>query len=475
LLADVLGRSYGLRIEIGGKNAFTNGRVIRLPSLPMEGDSNFLNLVRGYIDHEAAHIRYTDFTVLAQAELSALEQHVWNCLEDWRVERELASHFPGCRVNFEWLIGHIFVDTADPVGGSPQDVWLEWLLSVIRRWSVPALDARSYAYALVLDREWPGLTVQIGAILSEARSHCPDTSTCVDYARRIVACLHSQQGLDPLLSQQVFPLDLGEVLQKMVMERAEQIGRCGVAKPGTKPLTPATGEDMVSIGRATAGLKARLHGLLQASRLTRSRPSRRGKLNTRKLHGIVTSDPRLFLSEGRRPALNTAVHILLDSSTSMRSHMETACRCCLALGQALDIQGISTGLTAFPGSQPDTVVPILEHGRKRQSAVTVQAKGGTPLGEAIWWVLQRMVTLPEDRKLLLIVTDGDPDNLAVAQDAIRAACMVGVEVLGLGIEAPAILKLLPDRSAVIEHIDDLPKAVFSLLEHSLVPQGRDKR
>ena len=42
LLADVLGRAYGVAVEIGGSEAFTTGRVIRLPSLPATGDATFL-------------------------------------------------------------------------------------------------------------------------------------------------------------------------------------------------------------------------------------------------------------------------------------------------------------------------------------------------------------------------------------------------------------------------------------------------
>ena len=34
LVASVLGRKYGVKVEIGGTDAYTDGTVIRLPSLP---------------------------------------------------------------------------------------------------------------------------------------------------------------------------------------------------------------------------------------------------------------------------------------------------------------------------------------------------------------------------------------------------------------------------------------------------------
>ena len=50
LLASVLGRKYGVEVRIGGDQAFTNGNIIQLPSLPLDGDENVIGLLRGYLD-----------------------------------------------------------------------------------------------------------------------------------------------------------------------------------------------------------------------------------------------------------------------------------------------------------------------------------------------------------------------------------------------------------------------------------------
>lgn len=60
LLASVLGEQYGVQVHIGGKTACTNGRVIYLPSLPVDCEPELLALARGFVDHEAAHIRHND-------------------------------------------------------------------------------------------------------------------------------------------------------------------------------------------------------------------------------------------------------------------------------------------------------------------------------------------------------------------------------------------------------------------------------
>lgn len=94
LVADALGRKYGINVRIGGNRAYTDGNNIQLPALPLDAGDTALNLARGYLDHETAHLRHTDFELLAKANLAPVEKHVWNILEDFMVERKLATIYP---------------------------------------------------------------------------------------------------------------------------------------------------------------------------------------------------------------------------------------------------------------------------------------------------------------------------------------------------------------------------------------------
>ncbi len=144
LVADALGRKYGVRVHIGGEHAYTNGRDIHIPSLPLDADETALNLARAYLDHESAHLRATDFEALVQAGLSQIEKHVWNILEDRMVEQKLAAVYPGCRNNLNWLIKHLFLNenTAD-VAEEPDAPTLDifnWLLISVRALDVHELE-----------------------------------------------------------------------------------------------------------------------------------------------------------------------------------------------------------------------------------------------------------------------------------------------------------------------------------------------
>ena len=517
LLADILGRAYGVSVEIGGSEAFTTGRVIRLPSLPAASDATFLGLVRGYIDHEAAHVRHTDFSVMALASMTPLETHVWNIFEDWRVEDKLAATYPGCRWNFHWLIRHLFLRPPSQPRPSAEAV-LGWLLLTVRSWSVPELVPQCRDEGDQLDHLWPGLRSRLETILTTMQGRCPDSFACVDYARQVVQCLadaarnpkpkrkaagppepsgpetisgnsagHQEgasqdapsavPGAPPDLQALIdakehhLPADFGQVLRQSLHSGAATIGRCAVATIGTKAITPLSAKDLSEIDQVTAGLRARLHGLLQATKLVRQAPSRRGRINPRQVHGIAIGDPRVFLTHQRRPAINTAIHILLDASGSMHSRIHLAGQCCHAVAQALSLTGISVGVTAFPGNQPDTVVPILRHGERVHANFVVDAGCMTPLAEALWWVLQRLAALPEDRRIVLIVTDGTPDDFGAVVDTIAKAKALGVEVHGLGIDAPEVRHILPLTSRSIATLPELPGAMFSMLESVLTNQG----
>ena len=517
LLADILGRAYGITVEVGGTEAFTNGRVIRLPSLPAAGDATFLGLVRGYIDHEAAHVRHTDFSVIGLAGMTPLEKHVWNIFEDWRVETALAASYPGCKRNFEWLIRHLFLQQHSH-SRPPAYAVLGWLLLTVRSWSVPDLDQRCQDEAALIDGQWPGLRLQLETILTSMRGHCPDSFACADYARQVVTCLadaarnpkpkrkavgppepsgpgiitgnavgksegSSQDGPFGVLGAGAdlqamidakdddLPADFGQVLRQSLNSGAATIGRSSVATIGNKGVSALSATDLAEIQHITAGLRARFHGLFQATRLVRQAPSRRGRLDPHRLHGVATHDPRVFLTLRRKPAINTAVHILLDASGSMDKRIKLAGQCCHAVGQALMQTGVSVGLTAFPGREQNSVVPILRHGDRLHANFLVDAGGMTPLSEALWWVMQRLVTLSEERRIVLIVTDGTPDNFTAVVDTIAKAKALGIEIHGLGIDAPEVHRILPLTSRSIATLPELPEAMFSMLESVLTNQG----
>lgn len=586
LIADALGRKYGVKVLIGGDRAYTDGKNIHLPGLPLHSDENVLNLARGYLDHESAHLRITDFALLNEARLSPIEKHVWNLLEDCMVEERLAAIYPGCRQNFKWLIRHVFLGqiTEESEGGnSPANHIFNWILYYLRSLSVSELGMERDKLASMIDDKWPDLRLQLEPIVQSVPMACTDTKSCIMVARKIVAIMEryvqkrqeklqtskdkkredtkddssarqtddspqnnrqdnvddsarsksqkepseasssstnnntkeedspgaTQEGdtsghensdasgsansgmkaLNPLQMlaeaitnpENLEPLDMAAIVASELesMEDENTRDKLSVALPINASFKAYTPEELRDIRRETASLRTKLNGLLQARNETRTRIARSGKVDLRRIGRLACKDTRVFARHTCRQGVNTAVHILLDASYSMENDkVNLASRATYALALALEnVAGVNVGVTSFPApfyyakvSEMDaaSVAIIKRHGQRMHDRFQVGCCGGTPLAEALWWLLQEMLHLKEDRKIILILSDGYPDSLTMAKEALKALEAHGFEAYGLGIQTNAMTTLLPkEQSGAIYELRELVSAVFELLRSAL--------
>ncbi|MCH5144479.1 VWA domain-containing protein [Desulfovibrio sp. UIB00] len=535
LLASILGDRYDVQVRIGGKEACTNGKVIHLPSLPIDCEPELLALAKGFTDHEAAHIRHTDFSVLKAANLNPVTFNLFNCLEDWRVEKKLSGIFPGCRRNLNWLILRFFVEQAQPRAGddSPALAVLDYVLLTVRAWDVDEVTpARQYA-ASIMEHHFPGLKEALDAIMVKAYIHCPDTKAAIEYAKQIALCIRQWEPPQPIETNkctsannkkavrqttretndstsqidqqpesactsapvqqsralnalplkalfhaeaQDLPQNIGEIMSiELANSSAESSGDAlTVAVEGTRHAAALPAEQKLQALQASIALRTRLQGFLQAQTQRRCSIGRRGTLHANSLYRLQVGNARVFQKESVQLGLNTAVHILLDVSGSMAgAPINLAKRACFAVTTALSrIRGVNPAVTAFPAATAtNSVFPIMRHGQAVPDQFDILASGGTPLPGALWWVLQTMLPLKEQRKMILVITDGMPDNPLAANNAIGVAQKLGFEVYGLGIRDEHITHLLPHTSRVANDLPDLVPAMFALLQVALLKGG----
>ena len=540
LVASILGDKYGVKVSVGGDRACTDGNTIILPTLPLDCDAQLLALARGFVDHEAGHIRHTNFQLLQESKLSPLQKHLWNTLEDWRCENALAAIFPGCRQHFRWLIDHHFgQDTSKAGGNNPALSVLNYVLYTVRAWDVPSIEKPRLHAASIVQKAYPGLTDALDSILTRVQQHSPDTQATISYALEMAAIIEqyaqskpspqkqskpqedstnsasqSEEGTcsdSQADSQQASPssapgaqahgrTDARRQLQKMLQADEEDLPKhmgeqlasalsaqsvptvhgIRVANTGIKHVSALPQHALEESLRNSRALRTRLHGLLQAKTQQPCVVGRRGKLHAPRLYGLVTHNPRVFLKRGEKKEVSTAVHILLDCSGSMGGYkMELACRACFAVATALyQCSGVNVGVTAFPvGSRTDgiAVYPMLKHGDRMHNNFQTSAMGFTPLAEALWWVLQNMHPLKEDRKIILILSDGMPDSVMAARHAVDHAKMLGFEVMGLGIQDNSMEMLLPAHSKVIHDLASLPPVMFTMLQQALLHSQGESR
>lgn len=102
----VFGRDRGLEITFEGEKAFAKDNQINFPNLDMsiEIDDDTVTLCRGFVDHHAAKLRYSDRNVLAEMrnaneKSNPLLWHLFDSVESIRTESSYTKEYPGAKKN----------------------------------------------------------------------------------------------------------------------------------------------------------------------------------------------------------------------------------------------------------------------------------------------------------------------------------------------------------------------------------------
>ena len=200
IVAAALGRKFGVEVGVGGHEARTDGRHIQIPAVPDDPGSR--GLAWGYLAHEAAHVRYTDFDVYGEAAREGpLQETLQNRIEDVRIERALAHPYPGTRATIATVLGRMLAEgrllAPEPTDHAAQ-VLAGYLLLALRQevlgQEVLELEARKAGETL--RQVFP---VAFIARLRTLMAEVPDmtsTAEAVDLARRIRRLIE-EEAKDP--------------------------------------------------------------------------------------------------------------------------------------------------------------------------------------------------------------------------------------------------------------------------------------
>lgn len=573
IVAAAYGEKFGVKVAIGNDTAYTDGQTIVVPNIPE--DYPHMDVLWGYLAHEAAHVRFTDFSVHREWGLHA---ELTNILEDCRIEQAMMRLYPGTRhslnevARYMLQAGHYEPVTEDNHPASILSGYiLYWLQAKVVGQSV--LDERLENAAAVVARVFPqGVVVRLNALLRKA-AQITTTAQAASLATEIIKMIEdekekveeqqqqqqsqpdqgqgeqSQQGDDSQdqpqagdgdqgqgqgqdqqgqgsdapsgqssqaqggddqsqapqqgsgagndgsgqdaakLLQQVLDAeeddlrgDAHDALKQELNQQARQDGDSNYRTARTAVETkndPKTAEQLLrSVKGTTSKIRAQLYGLVQASQRVASRTERTGKrVDSRRLHRVVAGDSRVFRRPADKARPNTAVHILVDMSSSMiesasngKQRQQIARESALAISLALDaIPGVNPAVTFFGYNQNQPVFSAIRHGERVQSRAgrfSLEASGTTPMAEAIWYAAFELSKTREERKMLIVVTDGEPDSTAACQAIIDLCEDSGIETIGIGVESTAVARLF-DKHIVINDAAALQRTLFKLMERSL--------
>jgi len=109
-----------------------------------------------------------------------------------------------------------------------------------------------------------------------------------------------------------------------------------------------------------------------------------------------------------------------------------------------------------------------------------KAMGGTPLSDGLAFAIDSISQRPERHRVILVLTDGAPNNSRVFARLVRQAREAGIWVVGVGIElgyaySEKLRALCPDKSVCVDDIEDLPMELIGALEEIVFPAVGGRR
>lgn len=185
-IARIMARNFGVEVTVGGDTACcrldSDPVTINIPYVAGD-DPDKMARLRGYIDHETGHVRFTDRQVyIDTCRNDRYLGRLLNMFEDVYVEREMARVYPGCRRNLEWLQRSVFAregdaltEKIDRLAAITQDdvrdvfdVADEYVLLRLRSHENAAIRPACSAVRDALERLMPGVAGRLDGVLYRA-------------------------------------------------------------------------------------------------------------------------------------------------------------------------------------------------------------------------------------------------------------------------------------------------------------------
>ena len=192
-LASMLGARYGVKVQVSGTGAFTDYRgkspIINLPLVTAERGQEVL--LRGYIDHEAGHVRYTNRKIFNNARVQRvyLVKTLWNICEDVYIERRMSAAFRGCGQNLRKIAIALFRGKIEPTTSEPVlEQALSYILYGCR--SIPVQELRPEAAVLRDAFPWPSILPELDTLITRS-AVTKNSDECLSLAEEMEALIIS--------------------------------------------------------------------------------------------------------------------------------------------------------------------------------------------------------------------------------------------------------------------------------------------
>lgn len=555
IVAAAYGEQFGVKVVLSGQNARTDGKTIVLPLL--DNMTKLKDVLFGYLAHESAHVRDTDFDVLGKCK-NASEKSFLNLVEDIRIEGEIQRAFPGTQFTLSAMEQYIFDQGWTPVSSAQDNEASILFLYLYHRMYGEVLKRECYSSALieesrkVVEQVFPsGIFVRLDVIFSKYMHTLSSTRECLKVARLILKAIKEAeeeekstvseesenttddtakngdaqsknqdlsndnnyesdssgtsfsgeqssekngdaeseyQSADTSLNGDFDTSGSGASLHEIVMQetdlpkdvmdnlkgqlqdqaREDGTGQChsiDTSDIGQLDLTQGSHEELQAGILSSSVIRSKLQGLLQAQSRERKWLHTRGKrVDGKRLSRAAMANPTIFIQRDIHKRPDTAVHVLLDNSGSMCDRQQTANQAAVSLALAVSsIPKCDIAVSAFPGMSESSVCPIIQRGQSVRACINrfdIPSTGSTPLAEAMLFSARELANSRREKKALIIVTDGDPNDAHTVRYMSRV--IEGhIDVYAIGIQSNSVSRLFKNWT-VINDVKELQGSLFDI-------------
>jgi hypothetical protein len=270
--------------------------------------------------------------------------------------------------------------------------------------------------------------------------------------------------------------DLGDMLKNAVdVVAASSSGRATSLPNIHKLPLKQQPVDMAGIRGSVNAVRTKTLNWMSSAAQSEVSHSRRGMtIDPTQLH-TVRLGGEIFVEETEGVDLNAAIQIVIDRSGSMGGCIVDAAKAAVATMVAFEVPGIKTQVSVFPvyDKDGDEGIAIVKRWDESSRVLSSRAgslgvQGGTPMAEAILAASAQLLYRQETLRLVLVVTDGDPDDLETTHDVIAKARTAGIAVAGVGINVDPSKVFGELHSANLTSINELSGAMVRLIKSALV-------
>jgi cobalamin biosynthesis protein CobT len=181
---------------------------------------------------------------------------------------------------------------------------------------------------------------------------------------------------------------------------------------------------------------------------------------------IAPSKVKPFSHEVRGRSTSAAVSLIIDQSGSMSAESSefantSAYATSIALSQMRNVKHevlyMQTS-SIFVAKKLSDLKPLVQNFK-------VEPFGGTPTDVLVARAMMDLALVNRDKKVIIVVTDGRPNDTCALESAIKDCEMLGIKVVGIGIRVGELFGM---SGELINDINELPIALKSAIDSVLL-------